>query len=44
MSAATYDSAENGRMLWMDWWVLLIGVFLWLIMSLFVFRMELSIL
>ena len=42
MSAATYDSAENGRMLSKAWWIFLIAGILWLIMSLIVFRMELS--
>jgi uncharacterized membrane protein HdeD (DUF308 family) len=42
VSAATYDSAENGRMLSKAWWIFLIAGILWLIMSLIVFRMELS--
>ena len=42
MSAATYDSAETGRMLSKAWWIFLIAGILWLIMSLIVFRMELT--
>ncbi|MGH3084621.1 MAG: hypothetical protein ACRDNP_11320, partial [Gaiellaceae bacterium] len=39
---APYDPAETGRMLSKAWWVFLIAGILWLIMSLIVFRMELS--
>ncbi len=42
MSEATYDSAETARMVSKAWWVFLIAGILWLIMSLIVFRMELT--
>jgi uncharacterized membrane protein HdeD (DUF308 family) len=42
VSEATYDAAGAARMLSKGWWVFLIAGILWLIMSLIVFRMELS--
>jgi uncharacterized membrane protein HdeD (DUF308 family) len=42
VSEATYDSADTARMLSKAWWLFLMTGILWLIMSLIVFRMELS--
>ena len=42
MSEATYDPARDARMLSKAWWLFLIAGILWLILSLIVFRMELS--
>jgi uncharacterized membrane protein HdeD (DUF308 family) len=42
MSTTTYDSADTARMLSRAWWIFLITGVLWLILSLIVFRMELT--
>ena len=42
MSEATYDAAGTARMLSKAWWLFLVTGTLWLIMSLIVFRMELT--
>jgi uncharacterized membrane protein HdeD (DUF308 family) len=42
VSEATYDPAGTARMLSKAWWLFLITGTLWLIMSLIVFRMELT--
>jgi uncharacterized membrane protein HdeD (DUF308 family) len=42
VSEATYDPAETARMVSRAWWLFLITGILWLILSLIVFRMELS--
>jgi uncharacterized membrane protein HdeD (DUF308 family) len=42
VSAATYEPGPDPRMLSRAWWLFLIAGILWLILSLIVFRMELS--
>lgn len=42
MSEAPYDAAGTARMLSKAWWLFLVTGTLWLIMSLIVFRMELT--
>jgi uncharacterized membrane protein HdeD (DUF308 family) len=42
VSEATYDAQGAARMLSKAWWIFLVTGILWLIMSLIVFRMELS--
>jgi uncharacterized membrane protein HdeD (DUF308 family) len=42
VSEATYDDAVDPRMFSKAWWIFLVIGILWLIMSLIVFRMELS--
>ena len=42
MSTATYDPGPDPRMLSRAWWLFLVAGILWLILSLIVFRMELS--
>ncbi len=42
MSEATYDPGRDARLLSRAWWLFLIAGILWLILSLIVFRMELS--